>query len=90
MKKISVVTGSFALCLFSFTVMAQVNDPNQVAKDAATNQTNSDIDNSAQNGVNKADNAIKGLFKKKNKNTTSNASQSGQTTPVLPLEQENA
>ncbi len=89
MKKISVVAGSFALCLFSYTVAAQVNDPNQVAKDAATNQTNSDIDNSAQSGVNKADNAIKGLFKKKNKNTNSNASQSGQTTPAGPASTDN-
>jgi outer membrane protein OmpA-like peptidoglycan-associated protein len=59
--------------------MAQVNDPNQVAKDAATNHANNDMDNAADKGLNKAEQGVNNLFKKKSKdnkqNTSSNAGQ---------------
>jgi outer membrane protein OmpA-like peptidoglycan-associated protein len=53
-------------------VIAQVNDPNQVAKDATTNQANNDMNSSANNGVNKAESSVKGLFKKKKKDENPN------------------
>lgn len=46
---------------------AQVANPGQVTKDAATNKVNSNIYDAANNGVNKAEGTIKGLFKKKAK-----------------------
>ena len=58
------------------TTTAQVSDPNQVAKDAATNHVNNDMGNAADNGLNKAENSIKGLFKKKNKAPKADSSQS--------------
>ncbi|HVM88878.1 MAG TPA: OmpA family protein [Puia sp.] len=66
-----------SICLLP--AYAQVNDPNQVAKDAATNQANNDMNNAAQNGVNKAENAVKSLFKKKNKNAQSSAASGNST-----------
>ncbi|HTQ27453.1 MAG TPA: OmpA family protein [Puia sp.] len=68
MKNISLLAGGICLCFLTYTANAQVNDPNQVAKDAASNQANNDMNNAAQNGLNKTENAIKGMFKKKNKN----------------------
>jgi OmpA-OmpF porin, OOP family len=65
--------------LFLQITVAQVNDPGQVAKDAATNNTNSNMNNAANNGVNKVENGIKGLFKKKNKTPKTDSSQT-QTT----------
>ncbi len=47
------------------TMFAQVENPAQVTKDAATDQTNSDMESAANNGVNKLENGIKGMFKKK-------------------------
>ncbi|HSZ87261.1 MAG TPA: OmpA family protein [Puia sp.] len=65
--------------LFLQLTVAQVNDPGQVAKDAATNNTNSNMNNAANNSVNKVENGIKGLFKKKNKTVKTDSSQT-QTT----------
>ncbi|MBS1946985.1 MAG: OmpA family protein [Bacteroidetes bacterium] len=69
---------SILLLLFAslllFSAKAQVNDPSQVGKDAATNHVNNNMDNAAENGLNKAENSIKGLFKKKNKNGNNNQS----------------
>lgn len=56
---------------------AQVSDPNQVAKDAVSNHANNDMNNAADNGLNKAENSIKGLFKKKNKPSKTDSTQSG-------------
>ncbi|MBS1598940.1 MAG: OmpA family protein [Bacteroidetes bacterium] len=64
MKKIILMT---AACICLQTIRAQVNDPNQVAKDAATNHANNDMDNAANKGVDKAEQSIGNLFKKKNK-----------------------
>ena len=60
--------------LFLQIALGQVNDPNQVAKDAATNNANANMNNAANNGVNKVENGIKGLFKKKNKNAKTDSS----------------
>jgi outer membrane protein OmpA-like peptidoglycan-associated protein len=62
--------------------IAQVSDPNQVAKDAATNQANNDMNNAANNGVNSAENSVKGLFKKKNKDDTQNNSKTSGQNPA--------
>jgi OmpA-OmpF porin, OOP family len=92
MKTIFLLAGTGILCLFCYVGKAQVNDPNQVAKDATTNQANNDMNNAAQNGINKTENALKGVFKKKNKNaaagqqpttnTTTAASAPGSTAPA--------
>jgi OOP family OmpA-OmpF porin len=55
---------------------AQVNDPGQVAKDGATNHVNNNINNDVDNGLNKTENALKGLFKKKNKAPKTDTSKS--------------
>jgi outer membrane protein OmpA-like peptidoglycan-associated protein len=60
--------------LFLQMTVAQVNDPTQVAKDAATNNTNSNMNNAANSSVNKVENGIKGLFKKKNKTPKTDSS----------------
>jgi OOP family OmpA-OmpF porin len=70
MKTKHILLSAIAFLLFAEMSSAQVNDPGQVAKDAATNSTNSNMNNAANNGVNKVESSIKGLFKKKNKNTT--------------------
>jgi outer membrane protein OmpA-like peptidoglycan-associated protein len=49
-------------------IYAQVENPGDAAKNSATNATNKNIDNSVNSGVNKAEGAIKGLFKKKKNN----------------------
>ena len=48
-------------------IRAQVNDPNQVAKDAAANHANNDMDNAANKSLDKAEQGVSNLFKKKNK-----------------------
>lgn len=77
MKKLC--TAFLASVLFC-SIKAQINDPKQVTKDAASNHANNNIDNAADNGVSKAENAIKGLFKKKNKNKDAGKDQSSSTT----------
>jgi len=70
MKKIMLL---IAACISLQVIQAQVNDPNQVAKDAATNRANSDMDNAANKGVDKAEQGIGNLFKKKNKDKKSDS-----------------
>ena len=55
-----------AFFLIAYT-NAQVNNPGQVASDAASNHANDDVNNAANNGLNNAEKGIGGLFKKKNK-----------------------
>ena len=76
MKNTLLLAGSILLCLTAYTVSAQVNDPNQVARDAATNKANSDMDNAADKGINKAEQGVSNLFKKKNKGKKPDASTS--------------
>lgn len=56
------------VCCCSLSLHAQVSDPGQVAKDQSANHANNDMNNAADNGLNKAENSVKSLFKKKNKN----------------------
>jgi OmpA-OmpF porin, OOP family len=56
-----------ALCIAVQIAQAQVNDPGQVAKDGATDHANNNLSNGVDNGLNKTESAIKGLFKKKKK-----------------------
>jgi len=71
MKRILLFACSLFFCLSAYTVQAQVNDPGQVGKDAATNHANSDMDNAADQGMNKAEQGIGNLFKKKKKDKKS-------------------
>jgi OOP family OmpA-OmpF porin len=71
------------VCFLAGSVQAQVNDPSQVGKDAATNQANSDMNNAADKGVNKAEQSVGNLFKKKNKPAKTDSSQQKQT-PAQP------
>ncbi len=70
----------FAACILFSVADGQVNNPSQVANDAATNQANNDMNNAANNGVNKAEKSIEGIFKKKNKPAKTDSSQNKQTT----------
>jgi outer membrane protein OmpA-like peptidoglycan-associated protein len=54
---------------------AQVNNPGQVANDAATNQVNNDMNNDANKGINKAEQGIGNMFKKKNKTSKTDTAQ---------------
>jgi OOP family OmpA-OmpF porin len=82
------VIGLLACCLVSLT-QAQVNNPGQVANDAATNQANNDMNNAANKGVNDAEKGIGNLFKKKNKPAKTDSSQpkqnSAQPDAVAPV-----
>src|SRR5690349_1480885 len=69
MKKFTLVLAVF-VCLK--TVHAQVENPGDATKNAATNATNSNIDNGANSAVNKVESGIKGLFKKKKNNDSNN------------------
>ena len=62
---------------------AQVNNPGQVANDAATNQANSDMNNAANKGINDAEKGIGNMFKKKNK-TPENRYRSAKTNELQP------
>jgi outer membrane protein OmpA-like peptidoglycan-associated protein len=73
MKRILLFACSLSLCLSVDTIQAQVNNPSQVAKDAATNHANSDMDNAADQGLDKAEQGIGNLFKKKKKKNSGNA-----------------
>ncbi|HEY4155711.1 MAG TPA: OmpA family protein [Puia sp.] len=65
MKRILLLAGGLYICLSVCTVRAQVNDPNQVAQDAAATHANNDMDIAADKGLNKAGQGIGNLFKKK-------------------------
>jgi len=75
MKKI-LLPATICFCLAAFNVQAQVNDPNQVAKDNAANHANNDMDNAANKGLDKAEQGIGNLFKKKNKDKKQDPSSS--------------
>ena len=56
------------ICLAaSGQLRAQVTNPGDAAKNGATDHANTDISNSVDNSLNKTENSIKGLFKKKKK-----------------------
>jgi OOP family OmpA-OmpF porin len=67
------------LMMFVFSIAclshAQVANPNQVARDAASNHANNDMNNAADKGLNKAETGINSLFKKKNKDKKQDTTQ---------------
>ena len=75
--------GLTACILFSMA-NGQVNNPGQVANDAATNQANNDMNNAANKGVNDAEKGIGNMFKKKNKPPKSDSGQQKQNTTQSP------
>lgn len=70
---------SIVFLLFSYSINAQVENPATAVKDAATNSANNNIDDAANSAVDKAENGIKGMFKKKNKNKKNDDSNNGNT-----------
>ena len=74
-KKLLLGLLSFFLVYY---IQAQVNNPGQVANDAATNQANNDMNNAANNGINNAEKGIGNMFKKKNKQPKTDSSQQKQ------------
>src|SRR5215831_17490044 len=62
-KSILLVAAGLILC----TAHAQVINPKDAAKSGATDHVNNNISNGVNNSLDKTENAIKGLFKKKNK-----------------------
>lgn len=69
---------------------AQVENPGDAAKNSATNATNRNINGTVDNGVNKAEGAIKGLFKKKKKDNTQAAPQQSGNQSASPDNQNSA
>ena len=69
-----------SLLLCTQLLQAQVNNPGQVAQQGATDHANNDISNSVNNGLNKTEGAIKGLFKKKKTAATPASTSSSPTT----------
>jgi outer membrane protein OmpA-like peptidoglycan-associated protein len=88
MKPTLLIAATFGLCCFSLYTTAQVNDPGQVAKDATTNHANNDMSNAADNGLNKAENGVKNLFKKKNKPAATAQPNSAATTDAASANQQ--
>jgi outer membrane protein OmpA-like peptidoglycan-associated protein len=63
----------------SLLLNAQITDPKQTAQQGATDKANNNVTNSVNNGLDKTENAIKGLFKKKKKDTAPAATSTGTT-----------
>jgi len=64
MKKLTLL---LAICVVATFTRAQVTDPKQTAQQGATDKVNNNVSNTVGNGLDKAENGIKGLFKKKKK-----------------------
>lgn len=64
MKKIFII---LIFLLATSPLYAQVENVGDAAKNGATNHANNDVNSSVDNSLNKAENGIKGLFKKKKK-----------------------
>ncbi len=69
-----------ACCAGLTAIHAQVVDPKQATKDGATDHVNNNINNGVNNSLDKAENGIKGLFKKKNKTAKDSSSNSSSST----------
>src|SRR5882724_11889998 len=63
-------------------IQAQVVDPKDAAKSGATDHVNNNISNGVNNSLDKTENAIKGIFKKKNKNGKTDSTAQKQTKPA--------
>ena len=56
------------ICILGFQKgMTQITNPGTVVNNAATNHVNNDVNNATESGLNKIENGLKGLFKKKTK-----------------------
>jgi outer membrane protein OmpA-like peptidoglycan-associated protein len=79
MKKLILILLLFAA---AGPLYAQISNPGDEAKSASTNSVNNNVNSTVDNSVNKAENTIKGLFKKKKKDNSSqqqtNAQQNNQ------------
>lgn len=78
MKKFALILAVF-ICMK--TVKAQIESPVSATKNATSNAANNNIENGANSAVDKMENGIKGLFKKKKKNndTGNNQQQTNST-----------
>lgn len=85
MKKSNALVRYTLLAGFSCTVStfarAQVNDPKQTATQGASDHVNNNVSDGINNSLDKAENGIKGLFKKKKKPV--NADAAGTNTPAV-------
>jgi OOP family OmpA-OmpF porin len=70
MKKLALV---FTICSAVLLTRGQVSDPKQTAQQGATDKVNNNVSGSIGGGLDKAENGIKGLFKKKKKDQTADA-----------------
>ncbi|HVU97629.1 MAG TPA: OmpA family protein [Puia sp.] len=76
MKK-SIAFPLLVTCLsfgFAAAVQAQVTDPKTTAGQSASDHVNNNVSNGINNSLDKAENGIKGLFKKKNKGAKADGS----------------
>lgn len=67
MRKIPILIAVIALSAIAKLGHSQIIDPKKVVVDESTSRANSNITSTIDNGVGKAEGAIKGLFKKKKK-----------------------
>lgn len=100
-KKLSIMKKIIALTLLMAiygSSVAQIYNPGQAAKNAAENKVNSNINTGANNTADKAENAIKGIFKKKNKTkekatppdqTATTINQNDSNKPTIPAQKQN-
>ncbi|HEY4148206.1 MAG TPA: OmpA family protein [Chitinophagaceae bacterium] len=72
MKRILILV---VTCSCLQALQAQVVDPKQTAQQGATDHVNNNISNGVNNGLDKTENSIKGLFKKKSKTKTDSSQQ---------------
>src|SRR5258708_985394 len=70
-----------AICA-SLITHAQVTDPKTTAAQGASDKANGNISNTVNSGLDKTEGAIKGLFKKKKKDTTPAAASATGTAPA--------
>jgi OOP family OmpA-OmpF porin len=71
----------FACCLCCSIGHTQVVNPNDVAKDAATDRANGDIRSGINNAADKANEDLKNLFKKRQRQASDNKNNSGTSQP---------
>jgi len=67
------------ICFAALLTRAQVTDPKQTAQQGATDKVNNNVSNTVGNGLDKAENGIKGLFKKKKKDQPATSATAGTT-----------
>lgn len=88
--KIKVFPAYLLLTVFSFTAAAQITNPGTATKEGATGHVNTNIGNGVDNGLNKAEGAIKGLFRKKAKAPADSAHKGMATVQPLAVPQASA